>query len=408
MKTGDLYLGVSTDRRLAERGENGGVVTALLRFALQEKLVDGVFAVQRGANRYEGVPVYLTDPEEVERCAGSLHFATPSIAKSVKKYLETPHNRVAVVCKSCDARALVELAKINQINIDNVLMIGLNCSGTLAPVRHIEMLEGLGIDPYLLEWEDIEADNLILKFRDGSERTFSLDELERVGLGRRSNCRRCEVPIPRMADLACGKWGLEPAERDGTVVEVCSDQGRTFLEKASAAKVIELRDLTTKQIDRRHGEEREKIESALARQGEDFASPEEKFYWFSQLDKCIKCYGCRDVCPLCHCKRCVLERDVPETVTKGVVPPPFTFGAIRLLHVAAYCVNCGQCEDVCSVDIPLSKLAHNLSKVTSSLFHYRAGEDRKAPLPYADISEEEKRSQSPDLQYDEAVGRRSP
>ena len=115
------------------------------------------------------------------------------------------------------------------------------------------------------------------------------------------------------------------------------------------------------------------------------------------MDGCIKCYGCRDACPLCHCKRCVLERDVPETVEKGVVPPPFTFGMIRLLHVASYCVNCGQCEDACSVDIPLSRLAHNLSKIAGSLFHYDAGLDREAPLPYAAISDEERRLPSTEL-----------
>jgi len=76
------------------------------------------------------------------------------------------------------------------------------------------------------------------------------------------------------------------------------------------------------------------------------------FYWFSQMDKCIKCYGCRDVC---------------------------------------------------SVDIPLSKLAHNFSKVASSLFRYHPGEDRDAPLPYSDIPDDEKRSRSPDLKYHEAA-----
>jgi formate dehydrogenase subunit beta len=403
MKTGELYIGASTDASLRERGENGGLVTSLLKFALERKIVDGVFAVKPGVNRYEGVPVYITDPEKLAVCAGSRHFATPSIAKNVKKYLDTAHRRVAVVCKSCDARALIELAKINQININNVLMIGLNCSGTLAPVAHIEMLRAAGIDPYQLEWEDIETEELVLRFKDGGERRFSLEELERRGLGRRSNCRRCENPIPRMADLACGKWGLDPGEEEGTVIEICSQQGLRLLEEASAAKVVDLRPATKAQIERRKAEEKNKIDFALLKQDEDFAKPEENFYWFSQFDKCIKCYGCRDACPLCHCKRCVLERDDPETVRKGVVPPPFTFGAIRMLHVAAYCVNCGQCEDACSVDIPLSKLAHNFSKVASSLFRYYPGEDREAALPYADIPEDEKRSQSVDLEYSETA-----
>ena len=153
MNTGDLYVGHVLDPQPAAGGEGGGVVTALLKLALAGGVVDGVFAVRGGASRYEGVPVYATDPEELAQCSGSLHFATPSIAKNVKKYLDTRSRRLAVVCKSCDARALVELAKINQVNIQNILMIGLNCSGTLAPIPHIEMLKGMGVDPYLLESE---------------------------------------------------------------------------------------------------------------------------------------------------------------------------------------------------------------------------------------------------------------
>jgi formate dehydrogenase major subunit len=62
-------------------------------------------------------------------------------------------------------------------------------------------------------------------------------------------------------------------------------------------------------------------------------------------------------------------------------------------------------EDVCSVDIPLSKPAHNFNKVAGSMFGYHPGEDRNAPLPYSDIPEDERRSQSTDLQHPEAVGR---
>jgi formate dehydrogenase subunit beta len=397
MNTIDLYVGHLPDPQPAVGGEGGGVVTTLLKLALAGGVVDGVFAVRAGASRYEGVPVYATDPQELAQCTGSLHFATPPIAKSVKKYLDTRSSRLAVVCKSCDARALVELAKINQVNLENILMIGLNCSGTLAPVPHIEMLKGMGVDPYLLEWEDIDGNTLLMRFRDGSERSYDLDELEERGLGRRANCRRCEIPVPRMADLACGKWGLGEEERGQTLIEVCSEKGRRLLERAVSERLVELRPARPEEVERRRTQEEEKISFARARQAEDFAAPGDKFYWFSQMDECIKCYGCRDACPLCHCKRCVLERDVPETVEKGVVPPPFTFGMIRLMHVASYCVNCGQCEDACSVDIPLSRLAHNLSKIASSLFHYDAGVDREAPLPYAEIPEEEKRLQSTEL-----------
>jgi formate dehydrogenase subunit beta len=339
---------------------------------------------------------YATDPEEVLQCAGSLHFATPPIAKSIRKYLDTHDHRIGVVCKSCDARAIIELSKINQVNIENILMIGINCSGTLSPVPHIELLRKSGVDPYELEWENIEERDLVLRFKGEGEKRFRLEELEQEELGIRANCRRCEYPVPRMADLACGKWGLEDGEGK-SLVEICSNRGKSLLEKAARSGILELSHTTKQQIERRSRKEKEKTDAAKAKQAAEFSAPDEKFYWFLQFENCIKCYGCRDACPLCHCKRCVLERDVPEMVEKGTLPPPITFGMIRMFHVACSCVNCGQCEDACSADIPVSRLAHNLNKISSRLFGYDSGIDVDAPLPLCAIPEEEKKLTSAEL-----------
>ena len=395
MKASDVYIGISAEKQILEKAENGGVVTSLLKFALKSKLVDTVVAVRKGKNRYEGILSFMTEPDQITDCAGSLHFATPGIAKNVKKYLDTYNKKVAVVCKSCDARALIELAKIGQVNIENIIMIGLNCSGTLAPVPTINMLRESGIDPYTLIYEDIDDDKLILKFDGDTQKTFRLNELEEKGLGRRRNCRRCEYPIPRMTDLACGKWGLNG--QAGTFVELCSTKGKDLFEKAVSNGAIEVKVPSEKQIKLREQEEAKKIDSAKEHQRAEFAIPEDKFYWLSQLQACIKCYGCRDACPLCHCKRCVLERDTPETVEKGIIPPPPTFGMIRAFHVACYCVNCGQCEDVCSADIPISALTHYLNKHAMELFNYEPGLNMDSQLPLSIVPELERANPSPQL-----------
>jgi formate dehydrogenase subunit beta len=378
MKTNDVYIGISAEKEILEKAENGGVVTSLLKFALKSKLVDTVVAVRKGKNRYEGILSFVTEPDQVSDYAGSLHFATPGIAKNIKKYMGAYNKKIAVVCKSCDARALIELAKINQINIENIIMIGVNCSGTLAAIPHINMLRESGIDPYTLIYEDIDDDKLILKFD-----------------GRRRNCRRCEYPIPHMTDLACGKWGLNG--QTGTFVELCSTKGKELFEKAVSNGAIEVKVPSEKQIKLREQEETKKIDSAKERQRAEFAIPEDRLYWLSQLQACIKCYSCRDACPLCHCKRCVLERDIPETVEKGIIPPPPTFGMIRAFHVACYCVNCGQCEDVCSADIPISTLTHYLNKHATELFNYEPGLNMDAQLPLSKVPELERANKSTQL-----------
>ena len=140
---GDMYLAWSPDEELLEKAENGGAVTALLKFTLESKRVDAVLAIKaRDGNRYDGIPVLITDPQEVIGTAGALHCASPNIARCLKEYLDgASDTRIAVACKPCDAKAIIELAKREQINLENLLLIGLNCTGTLPSVGTRRMFE---------------------------------------------------------------------------------------------------------------------------------------------------------------------------------------------------------------------------------------------------------------------------
>ena len=135
-----MVLASSTDKVILDRGEYGGAVTSLLKYALESKLVDAVLAVKaRNGDRYDGVPILITEPEELSYTAGSLHFAVPNIARFIKEYLDgAPNRKIAVTCKPCDAKSIIELAKRGQINRENLLLVGLNCTGTFMPgkARH--------------------------------------------------------------------------------------------------------------------------------------------------------------------------------------------------------------------------------------------------------------------------------
>ena len=392
---GDVYLARSTDERILKRAEYGGVVTSLLKFALESKMVDAVLAVKaRDGNRFDGIPVLITDLEEVINTAGALHCSSPNIARCLKEYLDGAFNmKIAVVCKPCDARGIIELAKRNQINLDNLLLIGLNCTGTLPPAGAKEMFrEEFGVDPAEVVREDIEEGKLTIWLRDGTQKAKDLDELERRGYGRRENCRRCEFNIPRMADLACGKWGTEG--KKVTFIEVCSDKGSEFLEKAIQAGYLEVEKPSKAAVEERERKDREAFEQALGWQERDRKeleerSTEEKFsYWRSQFDQCIKCYGCRDACPICYCKDCELEAD-RGIVAAGRIPPSIVFPMIRIIHVVDSCVDCGQCQDACPVEIPLSRLIYLLSREIGTMFKYEPGTEVTSLPPLRSVPDKE-------------------
>jgi formate dehydrogenase subunit beta len=392
---GDMYIARSSDKQTLEKAEFGGVVTSLLQFALESKMVDAVVAVKaRDGNRYDGVPALITEPGQLKETAGTLHCASPNIARFVKEYLDGASSlKIAVVVKPCDAKAIIELAKRGQISLDNVFMIGLNCTGTLPSVKAKNMFkEEFGVNPADVAGEDIEDNELVVRLKDGSEKKKDLAELEDKGYGRRDNCRRCETNIPIMADIACGTWGT--TDKKTTFVEVCSEKGAQLFEAAIEAGYIKVEQPGAEAINTRRGKDQAAIKLARQWQEKDFASLEqmssdERFnYWFRQFSLCIKCYGCRDACPICYCKDCFLEAD-RGFISPGEVPPDVMFPMIRITHVMDSCVNCGQCQDACTMELPLSSLIFLLSRKIDAIFKYEPGMDVTKLPPLRTVTDEE-------------------
>jgi formate dehydrogenase subunit beta len=392
---GDLHIARASDEEILKKAECGGAVTSLLKFALESGRVDSVLAVKaRDGNRYDGIPVQATDPKELIETAGALHCASPNIVRFLKEYLGGAFDqKIALVVKPCDAKAIIELAKRNQVNLDTLLLIGVNCTGTLPPAKAKKMFrEEFGVDPGDVVAEDIEDNRLTIRLKDGTEKTKDLAELERKGYGRRENCRRCETNIPVMADVACGKWGTQ--DKNTTFIEVCSERGAEFIEVAVEAGAIKVEQPRTDDIEARRRKDEAARQLAQQWQNEDFGSlegmsAEERFnYWLGQFSRCIKCYGCRDACPICYCKDCMLEAD-RGFVPPGEVPPDVIFPMVRISHVMDSCVNCGQCQDACTMELPLSRLIFMLSKKLAGIFKYEPGTDVGALPPLRTVTDEE-------------------
>ncbi|MBA7618061.1 hypothetical protein ES703_25380 [subsurface metagenome] len=392
---GDMYIARSADKEILEKAECGGAVTSLLKFALESKKAEVVVVVRaRDGNRYDAVPVVITDPAEVAETSGSLHCASPNIARFLKEYLDGAFSlKIAVVAKPCDAKAIIELAKRNQINLDNLLIIGLNCTGTLPSAKAKSMMrEEFEVEPADVVSEDIEDNELIIRLKDGSEKKKNLAELEEKGYGRRENCRRCETNIPVMADIACGKWGT--MGKNSTFIEVCSEKGSDFVEAAIGTGYIKVGQPTTDAVEVREKKGQAARELAQQWQEKDFAtleemSNDERFsYWSKQFSHCIKCYGCRDACPICYCKSCILEAD-RGFIPPGEVPPHMLFPMVRITHVMDSCVNCGQCQDACTMDLPISRLIFLLSKKIGAIFKYEPGMDATELSPLRTVTDQE-------------------
>ncbi|MGB9838540.1 MAG: Coenzyme F420 hydrogenase/dehydrogenase, beta subunit C-terminal domain [Methanothermobacter sp.] len=79
------YTEIVSARAPMFRGQDGGVVTALLTYALREGIVDGALVVDRDPSiPWKPVPVLAEDPEDVLRAAGTKYSVCP-ILKVLKE-----------------------------------------------------------------------------------------------------------------------------------------------------------------------------------------------------------------------------------------------------------------------------------------------------------------------------------
>lgn len=395
VKVNDMYYAYSANDEFAEKGEYGGAVTTIMKYLLDENIVDAVVAVEESWDLYDAKPILITKSEDIIKSAGSLHCGTLNLAKFITRYLDGARDmKIAVTCKPCDAMTIKELMVKGKIIEDNVIMIGVNCGGTLPPVKTINMIkEVYELDPNKIVKEEISKGKLIMETEDGEEKGFSIDDLEEKGMGRRENCQRCVMNIPINADLALGNWGvIGPLTGKATFVEVCSDKGAELFDNIMDAGILNIEDPNPKGIEIRSKIDGVMIKNANKQKEKDFAGTTGDILdvlseYKDELSKCMKCYGCREACPLCYCEDCCLEAEGPEWVPGGYTPAAPFFHLTRMVHMADACTNCGQCSDVCPCEIPVSKIWATVNNKVKDVFGYYSGVDNDEPLPFTQFED---------------------
>ena len=376
---GDMFYTWAADPGVLEKGECGGAITALQQYALKSGMVDAVLAVKKGADLYDAVPTIITDPAELAQTAGSLHCGTLLLSKLVKDYLDANKNvRLGVTVKGCDTMGLIELAKRNAVDMDRLLLLGVNCGGSVSPVAARKMIrEKFEVDPDSVHKEEIDKGQFIIEY-EGGHKGIKIDELEDEGFGRRSNCRRCLYKVPRQADLACGNWGVI-GEKAGkaTFVEVCSEKGANLLDAAAKAGAVKTEPANPKGV-----EIRGKVEGAMLGLGNKWRKKNfgelASDLWGTvgrETGRCIKCYSCIENCPVCFPVAENLKGN-SRMINSGEVPPNPMFHLRRFAHISDSCINCGQCEELCPMDIPLALFSHAIRTEGDSAFEPKLG---KAP-----------------------------
>lgn len=281
-------------------------------------------------------PVFIKEKSDIDKlvfnkfCINNLATYAYSLAKGVE-------GKIGIVLKPCDTRSIIQLLSEELFDRDKIKLIAVGCSGILDYKKIQKQLKGQKII-----FSEIEGDNLKIKTIDNEYKLKVKDFYS-------DKCYWCDISD-------------NPPLYDEFI------ENEQKLDVDPGKKYSDLESLESSEL--------EEIEQ----------------YWNEQFEHCIRCYACRNVCPLEICReRCITHLEVPHWQSQKINSDEGRFfQLIRVLHLAGRCTECGECERVCPKNIPLSKLMKKSAQITERLFDYKAGEDFKRRPPFLTFKDVEK------------------
>ncbi len=278
---------------------------------LKDGTVDMIIGFRRGTVPMMNEPHFAKTTGDVEQLVWDSNCGI-----NLANYLANRTEKIGIIAKGCDSRNIVTHIIENKIKREQLTIIGVPCKGMIDKRRINAMFDGEIL-------QVAENGNTITVSGDGFEKKLEKDDMLQ------QNCRLC---IHR-----------NPVIYDELVAEQVEEQ---------------------QDIDR----------YADIREIEALPPKEKESYFTDLFSACIRCYACRNACPLCYCPTCFVDESRPQWVGKSQDPADIkTFHFLRAYHCAGRCTDCGSCERVCPVGINMRILTRKLEKDSFELFGWEAG-----------------------------------
>ncbi|MGM0366527.1 MAG: 4Fe-4S dicluster domain-containing protein [Actinomycetota bacterium] len=282
----------------------------------------------QGSNPLKVSPCFIEKKEDLDKlifnklCINNLATYAYKLSKEVK-------GSIGMVLKPCDAKAVVQLVSEGLIERDRFKLLTVGCSGVIDYKKVLKKLDGARV---------LSAD-------------IGTEKVEVVTAEGKKSLKTKDLYAEKC--YWCGIYGNPPA----------SDE------------FVESKDKLDVDKKDRYGDIKELEKLSL----DDIYA-----YWEEEFSRCIRCYACRNVCPLEVCQdQCIVHLDYPNWQSQKSVPSENKFfQLIRVMHLAGRCVECGECERVCPQNISLLKMMKKMNQQIEELFGFVPGTDaeKKPPL----------------------------
>jgi len=234
----DILLTKASDETVHRMGQDGGLVSAMLLWLLDEGYIDGALVsyLEGDKGDWKARPGVATTKDEVLDAAGS-RYTYSANTLAIDEAVERGLSNLALVGMSCmtSIPAVMWHRKIGKISKPITFVLGLLCSKTFDDAIFEELFE----TKYGIPKQRITKMNIKGVFQlwtdDGGYHEIPLKECH---AWTREGCTHCPDFAAEHADVSTGGIG---EENDWTLTIVRTDLGREVISRMIRAGVIEAR-----------------------------------------------------------------------------------------------------------------------------------------------------------------------
>ncbi|CAD7772047.1 Coenzyme F420 hydrogenase/dehydrogenase, beta subunit C terminus [Candidatus Methanoperedenaceae archaeon GB50] len=240
----DIVTARATNPEILEKGQNGGVVTALLTHLIDEGKIDAACITGRSDDEpWKPEPLVATTRDEILKGAGSNYEQCPAIM-GVGEALANGSENIAMVGLPCHIQAMrkIQLSKAFDVGASRVkYAIGLLCTETFdRDLLHAKLRE------MKIKAEDVKKFDIGEgKFKVFTEEGVRTEKIATMKSCMRDGCKVCYDFAAELADISVGSIG---SEEGWNTVLIRSKAGKELIDEAEKAKVIEVKPLNEASI----------------------------------------------------------------------------------------------------------------------------------------------------------------
>jgi coenzyme F420 hydrogenase subunit beta len=256
------YSGHANDADVRYNSASGGLVTALLIFALEEGLIDGALVTQMVPDRpLEPLPFIARTKEQIVAAAGSKYC--PVAANAALREILDSKGKFAVVGLPCHVQGLRKAERCIEGLTEKIrYRIAVTCSLDYSFFGTERFLQSIDVLPSAVQTLEYRGrgwpGSMLVRLNDGTETTIPLEQyfsaLRPFSLRR---CTLCSDMLGELSDLSCGDaWipQIVKADKLGTSFAITrTPEAEELLEAAAFREIVELSECGPKELSASQG-----------------------------------------------------------------------------------------------------------------------------------------------------------